>query len=473
VCAVSDHLASVSLFDSEEWMHCLGSFHGWVASDEKSEAHIRELVSTLDLRPMTEPGDVDSPLLRSQIDEQYLRAMASARAQMAGTVKQEERQPRSVKVNTTSKHRKSRDEAKIKSFDPVQPKVLHSAGRQPPMYPRQSVAHNTRPPLRMNGSSPTDGSHRHLWGYPPEHGQWWGNTWGGFFGDDGSVQSGPTGDNFPHHFDMSQYEGPMQQAPYYPQMMYPQHPLGSGQPQVPFDPTMQDQPSMYAFTAPEHWGHPQMGNISSSEIPMPGTPGPAVSPHDHQIFNSQMDPNLSAPTPQMNVEQTPFKYNSHQVPMSPYWGHLDHATLAMMGIASPQGASSPQTPARNLRTNPEDVKSQQTESNAFAMNAQPLLLRQQYYGYAGYGAREGYGPPSPATQFMMSPQANFAYSYGYGTSPRNPSSHRKQASVAPQADERNDISESSNKSVASMTPTQGTSNKNRASPASVGTTEEA
>ena len=29
VCAVSDHLASVSLFTSEEWMDCLVHFNGW------------------------------------------------------------------------------------------------------------------------------------------------------------------------------------------------------------------------------------------------------------------------------------------------------------------------------------------------------------------------------------------------------------------------------------------------------------
>ena len=35
------------------------------------------------------------------------------------------------------------------------------------------------------------------------------------------------------------------------------------------------------------------------------------------------------------------------------------------------------------------------------------------------GNREGYAPPSPATQFMMSPQANFAYGYDqyHGFSP--------------------------------------------------------
>jgi len=41
-----------------------------------------------------------------------------------------------------------------------------------------------------------------------------------------------------------------------------------------------------------------------------------------------------------------------------------------------------------------------------------LVFPKQYGGEGG-----GYGPPSPATQFMMSPQASFAYSYGYGFSP--------------------------------------------------------
>lgn len=471
VCAVSDHLASVSMFDSEEWMHCLEFFNGWVASDEESEARIRELVSTLNLRPMMEPGDVDSPLLRSQIDEQYLRAMTSARAHMAGNATSEERQPRPGKVHTIGKNRKNRDEAKI---NPPHPKVLHSAGRQPPVYPREPNGISSRPPARLIGSSPPVGLNRQHWGYPPEHCQWWGNNWGpgGFLPDDGSVRTGPAGDNLPHQFDLTHYDGLMQQAPYYPQMMFPQHPIGSGQPQAPFDPTIHDQQSIYGFSAPEHWGHPQMGNIPTTENPIPGTPAAPIRTHDNQIVNSQMDPNLGSPTAQMNVEQTPFKYNGHQVPMSPYWGHLDHATLAMMGIASPQGATSPQTPARSYR-NADDMSSQQAESSAYTMNAQPLLLRQPYYGYAGYGAREGYAPPSPATQFMMSPQANFAYSYGYGTSPRNLATHSKRSGASPQAGEQNIASLTRQNSADSMTPTKGDLNKNGASPVSGGTTAEA
>ena len=35
-----------------------------------------------------------------------------------------------------------------------------------------------------------------------------------------------------------------------------------------------------------------------------------------------------------------------------------------------------------------------------------------------YGiAQDGYGPPSPATQFMMSPQNSVSYNYGYSFSP--------------------------------------------------------
>jgi hypothetical protein len=188
---------------------------------------------------------------------------------------------------------------------------------------------------------------------------------------------------------------------------------------------MQD---MYAFNPPpqEHWGH-SVGHSQQQDIPaVPGTPGAPTVTENSQAF---MDHHAS-PTQQMN----------HQVPMSPYWGHLDHATLAMMGIATPSpGASSPQTPAKTNHLSPDEVAKQ--ESDPSTMSAQPLLLRQQYYGF-GYGAREGYGPPSPATQFMMSPQANFAYNYGYGVSPRKSSSHRKRDArngSNPPADSKNTI----------------------------------
>lgn len=119
VCAVSDHLASVSLFDSEKWMACLQYFNGWTNSDKEAEQRIRELVKKLKLRPLTEPGDVDSTLLRSQIDDQYLRAMASARAQMAGPGAQEERRTprpsRQKEYNHNSSRHRSLDHSQSTS----------------------------------------------------------------------------------------------------------------------------------------------------------------------------------------------------------------------------------------------------------------------------------------------------------------------------------------------------------------------
>ena len=65
-------------------MACLKNFDGWMESSEEAEKHSREIVSTLKLRSLHEPNEVDSTLLRSQIDEQYLQVMVNARAQMTG-----------------------------------------------------------------------------------------------------------------------------------------------------------------------------------------------------------------------------------------------------------------------------------------------------------------------------------------------------------------------------------------------------
>lgn len=418
VCAISDHLAAVSLFDSDEWMGCLTHFNGWMSSDEEEESHLRRLVASLKLRPLTEPGEIDSPLLRSQIDDNYLRAMVAARAQMAGIVTPGDRQS-GVKSRT-----KVREDSSKKTFEGMQQRI-HFQG-QPPVYSRQSSASpNARPPLYMNGPSPAAG-HGQPWSYHTHPGRWWGNQYNGhgtYFGDDGmNGHSTMTGDNFSQHFDMSPFGGSLH-SQYYPPMMYPQHHLTPSQPQTPYDPLLQ---SAYSNA---DWIHPQMGHIphSSIEAPnMPGTPGAPIIPSDGHAFNSQVDPNVSPST------------HSHQVPVSPYWGHLDHTTLAMMGIASPQGALSPQTPSKGNTSTPEEMKAQQHEISAFSANGQPLLLRQQYYGYGV--------PPSPATQFMMSPQ-NVAYNYTFGQSPHSSSP----------SDPRSDLSEKKN-DTHTVTPTRDESN---------------
>lgn len=183
-------------------------------------------------------------------------------------------------------------------------------------------------------------------------------------------------------------------------------------------------PSAFAY-----YGHATMdhsGNYPVHHQPQEETPGyydvPAVpkSPEDHQTTEltaedtpeENNENEAAVPSDGVAGDQTPYKYDPSKTPRSPYWGHLD-ATIAM-GLATPQ-----------TNVKPENVGFMSPEEGADVAhlgNAQPLLLRQsQYYGY---GPVSNY-PPSPATQFMMSPQANFAYNYGYGYSPSPAHGHAR------------------------------------------------
>lgn len=98
----------------------------------------------------------------------------------------------------------------------------------------------------------------------------------------------------------------------------------------------------------------------------------------------------------------PVKFNMQAQHQSPFWSHLDSVAA---GLATP--AKSPGTPRRDVHEIQDG-----DELAGYATAAQPLLLR-GYHPYGHYGARDGYAPPSPATQFLMSPQPNFAPAYGY------------------------------------------------------------
>lgn len=260
------------------------------------------------------------------------------------------------------------------------------------------------------------------------------------YGDDHSEQSGISGESFPPQpYDMNMYPGAMHHPQYFqphPGMYHQPPPM---QPGV-YNPVMQPDytPEVYAS---EHFGRAawdgqgQGGAIQPEAGAAPTDPG---TPSSLAVDGGQMasyPPNThfgEQPTPQTQLdgEHTPYKYS----PASPFWGHLDHTTLAMMGIASPQGMGAPQTPSRTLHSSPEGRGPETVEdANNASVSAQPLLLRQQYPSYGYYGNGEaGYVPPSPATQFMMSPQANFGYGYGAysGYSPNRTSSPSQSSPLA-------------------------------------------
>ena len=99
-----------------------------------------------------------------------------------------------------------------------------------------------------------------------------------------------------------------------------------------------------------------------------------------------------------NSFQTPYKYDpNQQTNASPYWNHLqDHATLAMMGLASPQATpAAPSTPHHHgIEGTPAGTDTK--AANAATAAAQPLFLRQQYYGYS-----VSYGRPQTVFVFVI------------------------------------------------------------------------
>lgn len=143
--------------------------------------------------------------------------------------------------------------------------------------------------------------------------------------------------------------------------------------------------------------------------------------HHHQFYSSShhyppqtdLAPQAETSKAAAPTETTPFKFDpENSNSMSPYWSHLDQATLAM-GLATPAEVT-PSTPMRRRQivsgNKSLDQQDGGDDDEYPSFHAQAPLLRQQYYGFDAV-------PPSPATQFMMSPQASFAYNYGYGFSP--------------------------------------------------------
>lgn len=165
----------------------------------------------------------------------------------------------------------------------------------------------------------------------------------------------------------------------------------------------------------------------------PSTPGPA-SPESEAAEEEHDASRQTGLSPYGNAPaaQTPYKdYAQAQVPMSPFWSHMEyqmHSTLAMTGIVTPHKAP-PSTP-RGLQV-PEEERSegdQQETDEGEEIDAKPLYANHHYYPYGYGGTAEGYVPPSPATQFMMSPQANSqAAAYYAAAAGYNPYYHQSPA----------------------------------------------
>mmetsp|Transcript_2809 Transcript_2809/g.5979 ORF Transcript_2809/g.5979 Transcript_2809/m.5979 type:complete len:716 (+) Transcript_2809:327-2474(+) len=378
VCAVSDHLASVSLFGSEQWMECLQHFNGWTneSAEEELLAHVRQLK----LRPLSEPGDVDSPLLRSQIDEHFLKAMALQREQLRAI------------PTTIEAPKKPKGQPPVYPRPPTSttsgasPLIPHSsAGLRRPRYPPQQIPQSTQ-----------------FWnGYDHSHG----------YGDNSSVQSGiSTESGFAASY--GEYPPPMAPHAHYPHY-YPMYGAGGHYPL--------DHESYHVMGPPAHpppgWFDPALAPYGGGQPPgyFPDAAGvglPPPSPREPRsgTEKEEKEDHTSDVTP--HLKSSPQHHG-----FSPVWSHLvDGATQS---LATP-AKTSPSTPSR-ATDSPSSMSApnvpltmEQAAENHASMAAQPLLLRgyQPYPGYAHYGVRDGYAPPSPATQFMMPPTQNNSFYYG-------------------------------------------------------------
>jgi len=409
VCAVSDHLALLSLFTSEQWMSCLEYFSGW--TDPQQDENLRALVSKTKLRSFSEPADVDSALLRSQIDTHFLRAMASAREQMENGGKIDERHKCSSdtpNMNTSTTQMQGMMMNSSKKETPPLPQYISAASPAVRVKHRKSAQKHPRRRPGLNNADDSTGTGSlnsystmtteaypqhynpyqevHGYGYPP----------------------GPYGyPAVPYFAPPSPDSNPGSECAYF----YPPAPNGGFlDPSVyPMADPYHAQQAMVANAGHGWLGNPQMvdPNMNMYNAPGPdgsyGVPPPGFSPH--------APPQYPANEQFGNGDQTPYKHVGGNIaPPSPYWPN----TIA--GLMTPQ----PKTPQRQNVGDGEEIQHPEEanvpsddSSGAFSQAGVSLTMNMHQPAYYHPHHRgEGYVPPSPATQFMMT------------MSPHDPSSHQ-------------------------------------------------
>jgi len=502
VCAVSDHLAAVSLFQSEKWMDCLGHFDGWTDTSPEAEARLRCLIEKLKLRPLDEPGDIDSPLLRNQIDEQFLRAMVAAREGMAGVTQH-------TKKASTQKHRMllqgDKNVNTSKSANAERPGLpLHPRSRTGNMHgtnptstniPTKSRSNVSVQSSNLNQASNGDGSGESRPSYVYHNGQWWSNGWApqyAFCDETTSVHSALSGDSYP-------FGHPGHYDPNFHGMYRPMQPYYSHQPSTPegavttettaypqngnmsFYPNYEPYNAEQSLIANSGW----YGQMPNPNMMYTGPPTPThanVKPNgipenegNDTIQDATIQTGHSLYGGTIEHTHTPHKDYTHApMPLSPFWSHLDyqmHTTLAMTGAITPHKTLS-RSPSRNTektgisehsKDSEEEKKECGDSRNKEEIEAKPLLINHpsQYYSYGpSYGHQDGLVPPSPATQFMMSPQANsqaaayYAYNYGASAYYHSPyrSGSRKRISRVPGSQDDSTKNEEVIRDANKMTP---------------------
>lgn len=459
VCAVSDHLAAASKFTSEYWGAALPHFHGWTAQDEKSQLMLKEICQRLPMRSLAEPLDVDSALLRNQIDVCFLKSWKAQKDLMENGA-----QERMYEDGSEASEFKAKGRA-----EPNQSFASSNNGSRPP---RHGGSRGSRYNNRMSTNQRYSyGQHRHsrnqrgnrmYGGYPPhnhgmmmppqmQHGMYappyntsfhgsyvpghhymhqsMNNSlvgWNHYGGNDYSNLNISASGEW-DQFHGNQYDGVMEAE---------QGSFFAGGSNCDDSVTNGSVASFHQFE-----GHPHY----TGGLPRPP---PVPSLDQRQVSNgsinqaSSNNSNVSSfeeggsdePTP--STMQTPAKEAARMnfapnigTPASPSWAHLH----MVPGLATPLGQhGGPSGP--HMHDGSEQNQSIRSNTgmrpNQNWANAKPLFINPNFNHHFPQGPLV---PPSPATQFTMSPQANSQSSayFAQGYPRPNPRMQQQMSNVGP------------------------------------------
>ncbi len=144
----------------------LPTFYGWTAQDEESQQRLKEMCQSLPMRSLVEPADVDSALLRNQIDVCFLKAWKAQKDQMENGGQERNYEDRSEASDLKSKGR----------ADPNQSFASNTNGNRPPRHGTSRVSRNNRTHSNQkfsygpNRQYRTHRGNRTMYGgYPPQN----------------------------------------------------------------------------------------------------------------------------------------------------------------------------------------------------------------------------------------------------------------------------------------------------------------
>jgi hypothetical protein len=363
VCNVSDHLAFMSKYDSEEWTSALSHFESWTDHDPNVEETLRTLVASQKLAGLAETTDAQSSLLRSQIDDKILKAMQVAKdeagrdaydykdAPAKKLVKNEDESSATEMGDgsANSSQRQHRCSAQDISYAPLN---RNPAWRNE-SHLRSAIESKKRSMIDTSWSNRSENSH-----HPPlyPHHQYQQHP---TYGPPGYGHQYIDSQYYPSH----QYDAYGQYPPRHPHLGYQDH--GDMQYNNQYGHHHQYYSGYY---------HPADGSF-----------------HEGMVFDNSMHSSAMA-------AQTPERYNGNnlhhgQYPVSPYWGHLNISQLP--GIAaSPSIHITPGKPPRGSHANRSFRKRQNQQGSA---------------GYVSDGKAKSLimfpnQTNSPASRFVMSSQ---------------------------------------------------------------------